>query len=339
MPILVTGGAGYIGTHTCVELLNAGHDVAVIDNLANSSAMALDRVRTIAGRGRLSFHQIDLCDAAAVERVLAAERPEAVIHFAGLKAVGESVQVPLRYYANNITGTLVLLEAMCRHGCRSLVFSSSATVYGDPERVPLTEDCRLQATNPYGRTKLFIEEILRDLARAEPEWRIIPLRYFNPVGAHPSGLIGEDPAGIPNNLMPFALQVAVGRRPELSVYGGDWPTPDGTGVRDYIHVVDLARGHLAALAKLPAVQGCVPVNLGTGRGSSVLEVVQALARASGRPVPHRIVARRAGDVATSYADPAFAAAFLGWRAQLGLDAMCRDGWNWQQKNPNGYRPA
>ena len=339
MTILVTGGAGYIGTHTCVELLLAGQDVAVLDNLANSSAVALDRVRTIAGRGSLTFHQVDLCDAAAVERVFAQVRPSAVIHFAGLKAVGESVQIPLRYYDNNISGTLVLLEAMRRHGCRHLVFSSSATVYGDPQSVPITEAAPLSATNPYGRTKLFIEEILRDLAKSEAGWRIIPLRYFNPVGAHPSGLIGEDPAGIPNNLMPFALQVAAGKRPQLSVFGGDWPTPDGTGVRDYIHVVDLARGHLAALAKLPQVEGCVPVNLGTGRGSSVLDVVRGLAAAAGREVPYRIVERRAGDVASSYADPAFAASFLGWRATLDLAAMCRDGWNWQQKNPNGYRAA
>lgn len=337
MAILVTGGAGYIGSHTCVELLQSGRDVIVLDNLANSSATALERVRSIAGRGRLTFHQVDLCDAAAVERVFAAETPEAVIHFAGLKAVGESVQIPLRYYDNNITGTLVLLEAMRRHGCRSLVFSSSATVYGDPERVPITEASRLTATNPYGRTKLFIEEILRDLAKSEQGWHIIPLRYFNPVGAHPSGLIGEDPSGIPNNLMPFVLQVAVGKRPQLSVFGGDWPTPDGTGVRDYIHVVDLAQGHLAALAKLPQVDGCVAVNLGTGRGSSVLDMVKATERNSGRPVPYRIVDRRPGDVATCYADPAYAASYLGWRAKLDLDAMCRDGWNWQQKNPDGYR--
>jgi len=338
MSILVTGGAGYIGTHTCVELLQAGHEVAVLDNLVNSSAKALDRVRNIVGgQPKLRFHQVDLCDAAAVERVFAAEHPTAVIHFAGLKAVGESVQIPLRYYDNNLNGTIVLLEAMRRHSCRQLVFSSSATVYGDPERVPITEASRLNATNPYGRTKLFIEEILRDLARSEPGWRIIPLRYFNPVGAHASGLIGEDPAGTPNNLMPFALQVAVGKRPQLSIYGGDWPTPDGTGVRDYIHVVDLAQGHLAALAKLPQVDGCVPVNLGTGRGSSVLDVVKAISAASAREVPYRIVDRRPGDVASSYADPAFAASYLGWTARLDLAAMCRDGWNWQQKNPDGYR--
>jgi UDP-glucose 4-epimerase len=337
MTILVTGGAGYIGSHTCVELLQAGHDIVVIDNLVNSSAVALDRARAIAGRGRLSFHRVDLCDPIAVDHVFTDEQPEAVIHFAGLKSVGESVRMPLHYYGNNVSGTLVLLEVMRRHACRSLVFSSSATVYGDPQHVPIHEGAPLSATNPYGRTKLYIEEILRDLARSEPGWRIIPLRYFNPVGAHPSGLIGEDPAGIPNNLMPFALQVAAGRRPELAVFGGDWPTPDGTGVRDYIHVVDLAQGHLAALAKLPQVDGCVPVNLGTGRGSSVLEVVAALATVAGRPVAHRIVARRPGDVASSYANPTFAASFLGWHARLDLAAMCREGWNWQQRNPDGYR--
>ncbi len=337
MTILVTGGAGFIGSHTCVELLLTGHEVAVLDNLANSSATALDRVRTIVGgTPKLRLHQVDLRDAAAVERVFAAEQPSAVIHFAGLKAVGESVQIPLSYYDNNIVGTLVLLETMRRHACRQLVFSSSATVYGDPERVPVTETSRLTATNPYGRTKLFIEEILRDVARSEPGWHIIPLRYFNPVGAHASGLIGEDPSGIPNNLMPFALQVAVGKRAMLSVYGGDWATPDGTGVRDYIHVVDLAKGHLAALNKLPQVAGCVEVNLGTGRGSSVLDVVKALSAAVGKPLPYTIVARRPGDVATTYADPAFAANYLGWTAAIGLAEMCRDGWNWQQKNPNGY---
>jgi UDP-glucose 4-epimerase len=338
MSILVTGGAGYIGTHTCVELLQAGHEVVVLDSLVNASVVALERVRSIVGGSpKLRFHQVDLCDAAAVDRVFAAERPDAVIHFAGLKAVGESIQVPLRYYGNNLAGTLVLLEAMHRHGCRQLVFSSSATVYGDPERVPIPETARLNATNPYGRTKLFIEEMLRDLAVSEAGWRIILLRYFNPVGAHPSGLIGEDPAGIPNNLMPFALQVAVGRRPYLSIFGGDWPTPDGTGVRDYIHVVDLAQGHLAALATLPRIDGCVPVNLGTGRGSSVLDAVKALAAASGRDVPYRIIGRRAGDVASSYADAASAATLLGWKARLDLAAMCRDGWNWQQRNPDGYR--
>jgi UDP-glucose 4-epimerase len=336
--ILVTGGAGYIGTHTCVELLAAGHRVEVVDNLANSSRTALDRAAAIAGRAP-GFHQVDLCDGAALERVVAAVRPDAVIHFAGLKAVGESVQIPLRYYDNNITGTLRLLECMRRHGCRSLVFSSSATVYGDPVRVPITEDLPLSATNPYGRTKLFIEEILRDLAKSEAGWNICLLRYFNPVGAHPSGTIGEDPAGIPNNLMPFLLQVAVGKRPHLSIFGNDYPTPDGTGVRDYIHVVDLAQGHLAALAKLPQIAGCTAVNLGTGTGYSVLDMVKALGKAVGRDLPYQFAPRRPGDVAACYADPAHAAAFLGWRARLGIDAMCADGWRWQSRNPNGYRPA
>lgn len=340
MTILVTGGAGYIGSHCCVELLAAGHPLAVIDNFVNSSPLALERVRRIVGDGPpLTLHQADLCDAAAVERVFAAERPEAVIHFAGLKAVGESVQIPLRYYENNLIGTLNLLEAMRRHGCRRLVFSSSATVYGDPERVPIPEDAPRRATSPYGRTKLFIEHMLEDLARAEEGWSLVSLRYFNPVGAHPSGLIGEDPQGIPNNLMPYALQVAVGRLPHLNVFGNDWPTPDGTGVRDYIHVVDLARGHLAALAKLPEVCGFLPINLGTGRGHSVLEVVRALSRAVGRDIPYRIVGRRPGDIAACWADPSFAERFLGWRATLGLDDMCRDAWRWQSRNPHGYRGA
>ncbi|MCS6969772.1 MAG: UDP-glucose 4-epimerase GalE [Planctomycetota bacterium] len=340
MTILVTGGAGYIGSHCCVELLQAGYRLAVVDNLVNSSPLALERVRAIVGpAAALSFHRVDLCDAAALERVFAAERPQAVIHFAGLKAVGESVQIPLRYYENNLIGTLNLLAAMRRHGCRQLVFSSSATVYGDPERVPIREDAPRRATNPYGRTKLIIEYMLEDLARAEDGWSLIALRYFNPVGAHPSGLIGEDPQGIPNNLMPYALQVAVGRLPCLQVFGNDWPTPDGTGVRDYIHVVDLARGHLAALAKLPEVRGFLAINLGTGRGHSVLEVVQALSRAVGRAIPYRIVGRRPGDIAACWADPSFAAEFLGWRATLTLDDMCRDGWHWQSRNPDGYRSA
>jgi UDP-glucose 4-epimerase len=335
MPILVTGGAGFIGSHTCVELLAAGREVVVLDSLVNSSAEALARVGRIAGRVP-QLIRADLCDAGAVDAAFAAHRPEAVIHFAGLKAVGESVAQPLRYYANNLSGTLVLLEAMQRHGCRQLVFSSSATVYGDPERIPITEASRLSATNPYGRTKLFIEEICRDLATADPAWRIVLLRYFNPVGAHPSGLIGEDPSGIPNNLMPFLLQVAVGIRPQLSIFGGDWPTADGTGVRDYIHVVDLARGHLAALDRLAGLPGCTAVNLGTGRGVSVLDMVRALSRSVGRDLPYRIVDRRPGDVAVSYADPAEAERLLGWRAQLGLDAMCADGWRWQSMNPRGY---
>ena len=334
--ILVTGGAGYIGTHTVVELLAAGDRVIVLDNFVNSSPEALERVARITGR-RVELHQVDLLDRPAVERVFAAAPIDAVIHFAGLKAVGESVSQPLRYYHNNLTGTLHLLEAMAARGVKRLVFSSSATVYGDPERVPIPETAPLRATNPYGRTKLFIEEICRDLAVADKDWRIVLLRYFNPVGAHPSGLIGEDPVGTPNNLMPYLMQVAVGKRPFLSVYGADYPTPDGTGVRDYIHVVDLARGHLAALGHLPAVSGCVAYNLGTGRGCSVLELVKAVAATAGREVPYRVVARRPGDVAVCYADPSLAARELAWRAELGLDRMCADSWRWQSGNPDGYR--
>ena len=334
--ILVTGGAGYIGTHTCVELLGAGYDVVVVDNLLNSDAEALRRVRAIAGRD-LAFHAVDLLDKAGVERVFAAHRIDAVIHFAGLKAVGESVQQPLRYYHNNLTGTLHLLQVMNDRGVKRLVFSSSATVYGDPKSVPIREDFPLGATNPYGSTKQMIEDMCRDLAKADAGWSIALLRYFNPIGAHPSGRIGEDPVGIPNNLMPFLLQVAVGKRPKLSVYGNDWPTKDGTGVRDYIHVVDLALGHLAAVRKLDSLTGCVAYNLGTGQGISVLDLVAALGKAVGRELPYEIVARRPGDIGVCYADPAFAARELGWRATRGLDEMCADGWRWQQGNPDGYR--
>ncbi|MBK8164974.1 MAG: UDP-glucose 4-epimerase GalE [bacterium] len=332
---LITGGAGFIGSHTCLELLVAGHDVTVVDNLDNSSEESLRRVQTLAGRS-LAFHRVDIRDATALRGVFGGRRFDAVIHFAGLKAVGESGRIPVRYYDNNITGTLELLKVMEEHDCRRLVFSSSATVYGDPSRVPITEDFPLTATNPYGRTKLFIEEILRDLCAADQRWTCVLLRYFNPIGAHPSGRIGEDPRGLPNNLMPYVMQVAVGRLAELSVYGNDYPTPDGTGVRDYIHVVDLALGHLAALARLDGLQGCVPVNLGTGRGYSVLEMVAAAAKASGRPVPYRVVARRPGDVATCFADPARAAQLLGWQAGRGIDEMCADHWRWQSANPDGY---
>ena len=334
--ILVTGGAGYIGTHTCVELLGAGYDVVVVDNLLNSDAEALRRVRAIAGRD-LTFHAVDLLDKAGIERVFAAHRIDAVIHFAGLKAVGESVQQPLRYYHNNLTGTLHLLQVMNDRGVKRLVFSSSATVYGDPKSVPIREDFPLGATNPYGSTKQMIEDMCRDLAKADAGWSIALLRYFNPIGAHPSGRIGEDPVGIPNNLMPFLLQVAVGKRPTLSVYGNDWPTKDGTGVRDYIHVVDLALGHLAAVRKLDSLTGCVAYNLGTGQGVSVLDLVTALGKAVGRDLPYEIVTRRPGDIGVCYADPAFAARELGWRATRGLDEMCADGWRWQQGNPDGYR--
>lgn len=334
--ILVTGGAGYIGSHTVVELLQAGHEVVVLDNLSNASPESLERVARITGR-RAELVVGDLRDEARVSDLLARRRFDAAIHFAGLKAVGESVSVPLAYYDNNVAGTITLLRCLDAAGVRRIVFSSSATVYGDPESVPIREDAKTGATNPYGRTKWFIEYILQDLAASDPRWSIGNLRYFNPVGAHPSGLIGEDPAGIPNNLMPFVAQVAVGRRERLSVFGGDWPTPDGTGVRDYIHVVDLAQGHLAALRRVFDVPGFWTVNLGTGNGCSVLDMVRAFERASGRPVPYEIVARRAGDIASCYADPTQAERLLGWRATLGVDAMCADGWRWQSGNPNGYR--
>lgn len=333
--ILVTGGAGYIGSHTCVELLHAGQDVVVVDNLINSSARSLERVEQITGR-KAHFHKVDLLDKAALEGVFVSYAFDAVIHFAGLKAVGESVAIPLRYYDNNITGTLNLLECMKAKGVRSLVFSSSATVYGDPAKVPITENMPLSATNPYGRTKLFIEEICRDVARAETDWKIVLLRYFNPVGAHPSGLIGEDPKGIPNNLMPFIMQVAVGKRPYLNIFGKDYPTPDGTGVRDYIHVVDLAIGHLAALDALPKIEGCTAINLGTGQGYSVLDMVQAASKAVGHDIPYQFAPRRPGDVAACYADPALAKKVLGWHAERGLDQMCADHWRWQSGNPDGY---
>ena len=336
MDLIVTGGAGYIGSHTVVELLAAGHQVAVIDNLCNSSKEAIRRVEELTGK-TVPFFEVDLCDRAATEAVFAEQPCDAVIHFAGLKAVGESVQIPLRYYHNNIHGTINLVEAMRAHGCQRLVFSSSATVYGDPASVPITEDFPLRSTNPYGRTKLMIEEILRDVAVSEDGWHISLLRYFNPVGAHASGRIGEDPEGLPNNLVPFIAQVAVGRLAELKVFGSDYDTPDGTGVRDYIHVVDLAQGHLAALEHLDEVAGCEAVNLGTGQGYSVLEMVQAFAKASEREIPYSIVDRRPGDIATCYADPRMAQERLGWRAKLDLDAMCRDTWRWQSANPNGYR--
>ena len=333
--ILVTGGAGFIGSHTCVELLEDGHEVVTVDNLCNSSEESLARVRELTGKD-LVFEKVDLLHADALEKVFSAHSFDAVIHFAALKAVGESTEIPLRYYMNNITGTIVLLEACRRHGVKDFVFSSSATVYGDPATVPITEDFPLQATNPYGRTKYMMEEILRDVAMAEKGWRIILLRYFNPVGAHESGRIGEDPRGTPNNLMPFIMQVAVGRRTHLDVFGDDYPTSDGTGVRDYIHVVDLARGHLAALATLPRTQGCAAYNLGTGRGHSVLEVLRAAEKASGKKIPYQVVARRPGDIAACWADPALATATLQWQARLDLDAMCADAWRWQSQNPDGF---
>ena len=338
MNVLVTGGAGYIGSHTCLELLEAGHRVVVVDNLVNSSEEALRRVEELAGRP-VVFHRADLSDRPAVEELVRGESPDAVIHFAGLKAVGESVEQPLLYYRNNIDSTLALCEAMGACGVKNLVFSSSATVYGEPQQLPLTEEAPLQATNPYGRTKLFIEHILRDLQRSDPTWNITLLRYFNPVGSHKSGRIGEDPNGIPNNLMPYITQVAVGKLQELSVYGDDYATPDGTCIRDYIHVVDLARGHLKALDRLASAPGLETYNLGTGRGSSVLQVIEAFGRALGRPIPYRVVGRRPGDAAAAYADPSKAARELGWEAELDLDAMCADAWRWQQTNPAGYAGA
>lgn len=326
--ILVTGGAGYIGSHTVVELLAAGHEVLIVDNYSNSQPAVIERIARIAGRQPLHV-QADIRDRQALRALFAEHAISAVIHFAGLKAVGESVAQPLRYYDNNVVGSLVLFECMAEAGVRTLVFSSSATVYGDPQSVPIREDFPLSATNPYGRSKLMIEEILQDLARSEPGWRIALLRYFNPVGAHASGMLGEDPAGMPNNLMPFVAQVAVGKLAELSVFGNDYPTPDGTGVRDYIHVVDLAQGHLAALAALPQHSAPLIVNLGTGRGYSVLEMLRAFEQASGRPVAYRIAPRRAGDVAQCYADPTRAQELLGWAAKRDIDDMCRDTWRWQ----------
>lgn len=338
--ILVTGGAGYIGSHTCVELLNAGLDVTVFDNFCNSNPEALVRVEKISGK-KPQLIMGDCRDRASLVTALQQSKAKAVIHFAGLKAVGESVEQPLSYYDNNVVGTLRLLEAMRECDVKILVFSSSATVYGDPVKLPLTEDHPLSATNPYGRSKLMIEDILRDLHRSDPSFRIGILRYFNPVGAHASGLIGEDPQGIPNNLMPFVAQVAIGRREFLNVWGNDYPTADGTGVRDYIHVVDLAIGHLKTLEALqnrPNDQfpECLTVNLGTGQGYSVLDVVHAYEQASGRVIPYRIAARRAGDIASCYADPNRALQLLGWKAKLGLQDMCKSSWHWQSTNPKGY---
>ncbi|GLJ38952.1 hypothetical protein SUGI_0794090 [Cryptomeria japonica] len=338
--ILVTGGAGYIGSHTTLQLLLDGYKVVVIDNLDNSSEEAVRRVAKLAGEygHNLSFHQVDLRDKEATEKVFSLEKFDAVIHFAGLKAVGESVAKPLLYYNNNIVGTLNLLEIMTAHNCKKLVFSSSATVYGQPNEVPCTEDFPLCAMNPYGRTKLFIEEICRDAHQADPEWKIMLLRYFNPVGAHSSGNIGEDPRGIPNNLMPFVQQVAVGRRPELVVFGTDYKTKDGTGVRDYIHVMDLSDGHIAALRKLFETKdiGCEVYNLGTGQGTSVLEMVAAFEKASGKKIPLKLADRRPGDPETVYASTEKAEQELNWKAQYGIEEMCRDQWNWARKNPWGY---
>lgn len=333
--ILVTGGAGYIGSHTVLLLLEAGHQVVVLDNLSNSSRESLVRVEQLTGKS-VTFVEGDIRDASCLDVLFSEHEIAAVIHFAGLKAVGESVAMPLSYYDCNVTGSLCLLEAMERAGVRTMVFSSSATVYGDPATVPIREDLPLSATNPYGATKLHIEDMLRDLHTSDNRWQIALLRYFNPVGAHESGAIGEDPNGVPNNLMPYIAQVAIGKREKLNVFGGDYSTPDGTGVRDYIHVMDLAQGHLAALKALQAKGGLLTTNLGTGRGYSVLEMVNAFAGASGKDIPYEIVDRRPGDVASCYADPAHAEAALGWKAGLGVMDMCRDHWRWQEANPEGY---
>ncbi|MBN2645655.1 MAG: UDP-glucose 4-epimerase GalE [Desulfuromonadaceae bacterium] len=334
MNILVTGGAGYIGSHTCLELLQAGHQVICYDNLSNASKQSVQRVEKLTGVA-MSFYGADIRDRSALDAVFQRHRIDAVIHFAGLKAVGESVEQPIAYYDNNVRGTLTLCQAMAAHNCKNLVFSSSATVYGQPETVPIREDSPVGATNPYGRSKLIIEQMLEDITLSDDQWHVALLRYFNPVGAHCSGCIGEDPRGIPNNLLPFVAQVAVGKRDCLRVFGGDYPTVDGTGVRDYIHVVDLARGHICALNALSEHQ-LLTVNLGTGHGYSVLEVVRAFEAASGCQVPYQIVARRPGDIAICYADTHYAEKVLRWRAEYDLNRMCADAWRWQSANPNGY---
>jgi len=335
MKILVTGGAGYIGSHTCLELLQAGFEVIVVDNLSNSKEASLKRVQELTGK-TLSFHKVDLLDKKALSAVFDKYSFDAVVHFAGLKAVGESVVIPLRYYHNNVTGTIILCEVMKEHNVKNIVFSSSATIYGDPHKVPITEDFPLSPANPYGSTKLMIETILKDLYHSDKYWNVALLRYFNPVGAHPSGRIGEDPNGIPNNLMPYISQVAVGKLAKLSIFGNDYPTPDGTGIRDYIHVVDLAKGHLIALDKLKTNPGLIIYNLGTGQGYSVFEMIAAFEKASGKKIPYEVVGRRSGDIATCYADPTKAQKELGWSAKRNIDDMCADTWRWQSNNPNGY---
>mmetsp|Transcript_2439 Transcript_2439/g.3202 ORF Transcript_2439/g.3202 Transcript_2439/m.3202 type:complete len:345 (-) Transcript_2439:43-1077(-) len=336
--ILVTGGAGYIGSHCVVELLNEGFEVVVVDNLSNSHYLAIQRIEQITGKKVKQFYQIDIRNEQELEKVFKEHTFHSVVHFAGLKAVGESVAVPLTYYENNVFGSMVLFKLMSRYNVKNVVFSSSATVYGTNDVPPsgLTEDMTTGATNPYGRTKLFIEEILQDLYVSDKEWNIVLLRYFNPAGAHPSGLIGEDPRGIPNNLMPFINQVCIGKLEKVKVFGGDYPTKDGTGVRDYIHVVDLAKGHIAAVRKIDSKPGCVIYNLGTGIGYSVLEMVHAMEKAVGKSIPYTIVDRRPGDIAICFASPTKAKEELRWVAELGVDRMCQDSWNWQQKNPNGY---
>ncbi|MFR8169389.1 MAG: UDP-glucose 4-epimerase GalE [Marvinbryantia sp.] len=336
MAILVTGGAGYIGSHTCVELLNEGYEVVVVDNLYNASEKALERVEQITGK-KVKFYKVDLLDKEALAEVFDKEDIESVIHFAGLKAVGESVAKPLEYYHNNMTGTFNLCDVMRNHGVKNIVFSSSATVYGDPAFVPITEECpKGKITNPYGQTKGMLEQVLTDLNVADPEWNVVLLRYFNPIGAHESGLIGEDPKGIPNNLVPYIAQVAVGKLQALGVFGNDYDTPDGTGVRDYIHVVDLAKGHVKAIEKLKKKEGVSIYNLGTGKGYSVLDVLHAFEKACGKELPYVIKPRRPGDIATCYADPTKAKNELGWVAEKGIEEMCADSWRWQSSNPNGY---
>ena len=336
MAILVAGGAGYIGSHTCVELLNAGYEVVVVDNLYNSSEEALKRVEQITGK-TVKFYEADVLDREALEKIFDAEDIDSVINFAGLKAVGESVQKPLEYYHNNITGTLILCDVMRNHGVKNIIFSSSATVYGDPAFIPITEECpKGQITNPYGQTKGMLEQILTDFHVADPEWNVVLLRYFNPIGAHKSGLMGEDPNGIPNNLMPYVMKVAIGQLPQVNVFGNDYPTPDGTGVRDYIHVVDLADGHVKAIKKIEENPGLKIYNLGTGKGYSVLDVIKNVSKAVGKEIPYVIAPRRAGDIAECYSDATLAKEELGWEAKNGIKEMCEDSWNWQKKNPNGY---
>lgn len=336
MKILVTGGAGYIGSHTCVELLEAGYDVVVVDNLYNASEKSIERVKEITGK-ELAFYQADILDEEALDKIFEKEQVDAVIHFAGLKAVGESVAKPLEYYKNNITGTLILCEAMRKHNVKNIIFSSSATVYGDPAFIPITEECpKGTPTNPYGWTKSMIEQILTDFHTADKDWNVILLRYFNPIGAHKSGKIGEDPKGIPNNLLPYVAQVAIGKLECLGVFGDDYDTPDGTGVRDYIHVVDLARGHVKAIDKIKENPGVKIYNLGTGKGYSVLDIVKAFGKACGHEIPYVIKERRPGDIATCYSDASLAKKELGWEAEYGIEEMCADSWNWQKMNPNGY---
>jgi UDP-glucose 4-epimerase len=336
MKVLVAGGAGYIGSHTCVELLNENFEVVVVDDLSNSNEAALERIEQITGKKPV-FYKENICDQAALEKIFSEQKIDAVIQFAGFKAVGESVQKPLEYYRNNIEGTLLMCQVMREHGVKNIIFSSSATVYGDPAEIPITENCpKGVCTNPYGWTKWMIEQMLTDIAKADGEWKVTLLRYFNPIGAHPSGLIGEDPKGIPNNLLPYVAQVAVGRLEKLGVFGNDYDTPDGTGVRDYIHVMDLARGHVLALKHMEKQEGVEVFNLGTGHGYSVLDIVKAFSKACGHDIPYEIKARRAGDIACCYCDPKKAEEVLGFKAENGIEEMCRDSWNWQKKNPMGY---